>query len=62
MRMNGNVAKSTGKYVTPVTFWLTLEQKKRLDAVSMEKDLPVSHLVRKAVLKKLLGKEQKNGR
>jgi len=49
------------RYTVPVTFHVTPEQKQALALVSIERDLSVSHLVRRAVVKKLIGKAKSNG-
>ena len=45
--------KRTGKYTTPITFHVTPEQKKALAHLSIDKDLSVSHMMRRMVVKKL---------
>ena len=46
------------RYTIPVTFHVTPEQKTALMRASIASDLSVSHLVRRAVVKKIL----KNGK
>ena len=46
------------RYTIPVTFHVTAEQKTALMRASIASDLSVSHLVRRAVVKKIL----KNGK